>query len=41
MTSSLFYLLFSRADYDRRKLRAYNSFQACRPTVWSTMATYM
>jgi len=26
MTSSLFYLLFSRADYDCRKLRAYNSF---------------
>ena len=27
MTSSLFYLLFSRADYDRHKLRAYNSFE--------------
>ena len=26
MTSSLFYLLFSRDDYDRRKLMAYNSF---------------
>jgi len=26
VTSSLFYLLFSRDDYDRRKLRAYNSF---------------
>jgi len=42
VTSSLFYSLFSRADYDRRKLRAYNSWrlgQACRPTVWSTMAT--
>ena len=25
MTFSLFYLLFSRADYDRHKLRAYNN----------------
>ena len=33
MTSSLFYLLFSRADYDRHKLRAYNSFDDCARPV--------